>query len=191
MLLVKYLINLLLDQYFLVISSKTMKSKHPAIVAAFLLLNLGLLTSCSKSSIPVASTSGTAPDTKSTPVAKDNANSVGGPLAQKLQGKPVIVDIYASWCAACKNIAPTISQLRDKYAGKVEFVVLDVSDRATTTQAETTAKELGLSSFLTSSKAQTGSLAIIDPANGKILSQHHNNPDLVAYTKVLDPIVAK
>jgi thiol-disulfide isomerase/thioredoxin len=168
-----------------------MKSQHPALLAAFLLLSLGMLTSCSKPSTPVTSTSEAVTEAKSTPAAKENTNSVGAPLAQKLQGKPVIVDIYASWCAACKNIAPTISQLQEKYAGKVEFVVLDVSDRATTTQAETTAKELGLSSFLASSKAQTGSLAIIDPANGKILSQHHNNPDLVAYTKVLDPIVAK
>ncbi|MGF1589840.1 MAG: thioredoxin family protein, partial [Pleurocapsa sp.] len=32
--------------------------------------------------------------------------NVGGTLAQQLQGKPVVVDIYASWCSACKNIAP-------------------------------------------------------------------------------------
>jgi thiol-disulfide isomerase/thioredoxin len=38
--------------------------------------------------------------------------SVGGALASELQGKPVVVDIYASWCAACKNIAPTLSQLK-------------------------------------------------------------------------------
>jgi thiol-disulfide isomerase/thioredoxin len=30
-------------------------------------------------------------------------------LAKQLQGKPVVVDIYASWCPACKNIAPTFS----------------------------------------------------------------------------------
>ena len=46
-----------------------------------------------------------------------------GKLAQQLQGKPVVVDVYASWCSACKNIAPTLSQLKQKYAGAVNFVV--------------------------------------------------------------------
>jgi thiol-disulfide isomerase/thioredoxin len=122
---------------------------------------------------------------------KVSAASVGGPLAKKIQGKPVVVDVYASWCPACSNIAPTISQLKQKYAGKVEFVVLDVSDKSSTATAELQAKELGLSKFLTENKTQTGSLTIIDPATGNILVQHRNNPDLMAYTKVLDTAVGK
>ncbi|WP_421654421.1 TlpA family protein disulfide reductase [Leptothermofonsia sp. ETS-13] len=114
------------------------------------------------------------------------AQSVGGPLAQQLQGKPVVVNIFASWCPACKNIAPTLSQLEKDYAGKVHFVVLDVSDKATTAEAEAKVKELGLSQFLAANKAQTGSLTIIDSATGKILAQHRNNANLADYTTVLD-----
>jgi len=117
--------------------------------------------------------------------------SIGGPLAQKLQGKPVVVDVYASWCPACKNIAPTVSELKKEYDGKVEFVVLDVSDKTTTAAAEATAKELGLSKFLAENKTQTGSLTIVDPATGKILAQHRNNADKMAYTKVLDAALTK
>jgi len=118
-------------------------------------------------------------------------NSVGGTLAKKLQGKPVVIDIYASWCSACKNIAPTLSQLKKEYAGKVNFVVLDVSDKSTTAQSEAIAKELGLSNFFTANKTQTGSLTIVDPATGKILSQHRNNANKSTYTKVLDAALAK
>ncbi|MCU0541320.1 MAG: thioredoxin domain-containing protein [Oscillatoriaceae cyanobacterium Prado104] len=125
----------------------------------------------------------------SKPCASKQGN-VGGPLAKQLQGKPVVVDIYASWCAGCKNIAPTISQLKQQYAGKVHFVVLDVTDRSTTSQAETTAKQLGLSQFLAANKSQTGSLTIIDPATGNILAQHRNNPNKSAYTTVLDRALA-
>jgi len=75
-----------------------------------------------------------------------------GKLAQQLQGKPVVVDVYASWCSACKNIAPTLSQLKQKYAGAVNFVVLDVSDRASTAKSEATARKLGLSNFLLPTK---------------------------------------
>ncbi len=129
---------------------------------------------------------------KANPCASKAASaSVGGPLAQKLQGKPVVVDVYASWCPACKNIAPTVSELKKEYEGKVEFVVLDVSDKSTTATAEATAQELGLSKFLAENKTQTGSLTIVDPATGKILAQHRNNPDKTAYTQVLDAALTK
>jgi len=119
------------------------------------------------------------------------STSVGGSLAKKLQGKPVVVDIHASWCSACKNIAPTLSQLKQQYAGKVHFVVLDVSDRSTTAQSEAIARELGLSAFFDANKTQTGSLTIVDPSTGKILSQQRNNANKATYTKVLDAALAK
>jgi thiol-disulfide isomerase/thioredoxin len=132
---------------------------------------------CASKSNPCAS--------KTNPCAA-KANSVGGPLAQELQGRPVVVDVYASWCPACKNIAPTLSKLKKDYEGKVHFVVLDVSDKSTARQAETKAKQLGLSQFFEANKAQTGLLAIIDPATGNILAQHRNNANLGDYKAVLD-----
>jgi thiol-disulfide isomerase/thioredoxin len=132
---------------------------------------------CASKSNPCAS--------KTNPCAA-KANSVGGPLAQELQGKPVVVDVYASWCPACKNIAPTLSKLKKDYEGKVHFVVLDVSDKSTASQAETKAKQLGLSQFFEANKAQTGLLAIVDPATGNILAQHRNNANLGDYKTVLD-----
>jgi len=119
------------------------------------------------------------------------SNSVGGRLAQQLQGKPVVVDIYASWCPACKNIAPTVSQIKQQYAGKINFITLDVSSKASSIKAEATAKKLGLSQFFGANKTQTGSLTIVDPATGKILAQHRNNADLTAYSTVLDSAIAK
>jgi len=179
-----------------------MKIKYLATFAAFAaisLLNIGVVTARSSSSA-------TTPDTtkvtacagksnpcagKSNPCAGKSAASVGGPLAKKLQGKPVVVDIYASWCPACKNIAPTLSQLKQQYAGKVHFVVLDVSDKASTAKSEAIARELGLSDFFAANKTQTGALTIVDPATGKILAQYRNNPDKAAYSKVLNAALAK
>jgi thiol-disulfide isomerase/thioredoxin len=167
-----------------------MKLKYFAILAAISLLSL--TTACSTPSTTTPSNNVTG-ESKVDPCAgkKVSAASVGGPLAKQLQGKPVVVDVYASWCPACKNIAPTVTQLEQKYAGKVEFVVLDVSDKSTTATAEAKAKELGLSKFLTENKTQTGSLTIVDPATGNILAQHRNNPDITAYAKVLDAAISK
>jgi thiol-disulfide isomerase/thioredoxin len=117
--------------------------------------------------------------------------SAGGGLAASLQGKPVVVDIYASWCPSCKNIAPTLAALRKTYGDKATFVVLDVSDKTTTAAAEKKAKELGLSEFLTANKANTGHVEIIDPATNTTLQKYDNNADKAAYTSVLDKAIAK
>jgi thiol-disulfide isomerase/thioredoxin len=175
-----------------------MKLKYLAVLAAISLLSL--TTACSTPSATTQSNNVTG-ESKVDPCAgkkvdpcagkKVSTASAGGSLAKQLQGKPVVVDVYASWCPACENIAPTIAQLKTKYTDKVNFVVLDVSDKSSIKAAEAKAKELGLSEFLGSSKTQTGSLAIIDPATGNILAQHRNNPDLMAYTKVLDAAISK
>ncbi len=187
-----------------------MKIRYFAMLAVVSLLSLGAIASCSSSKTAQTSTS---PSTevvtnpcaskanpcasKANPCASkanpcaSKANSVGAPLAQELQGKPVVVDVFATWCAACKNIAPTLSQLEKDYEGKVHFVVLDVSDKLTISQAEAQAKQLGLSQFLAANKAQTGLLTIIDPATGNILAQHRNNPNLADYKTVLDKALTK
>jgi len=146
-----------------------MKAKHLTSLAAISLLSLGTAIA----------------------LVKPESIQLGGPLVKKLHGKPVVVDIYASWCPACQNIAPTLSQLKRDYAGKVHFVVLDVSDRSSTSRSEAIAKELGLSAFFAANKTQTGSLTIVDPSTGKVLSQHRNNANKATYTKVLDAALSK
>jgi thiol-disulfide isomerase/thioredoxin len=107
-------------------------------------------------------------------------------LAQQLQGKPVVVDIYASWCPACRNIAPTLSQLKQKYKNKVNFVVFDVRYHESVADSNRMARKLGLTQFFNAHKAQTSTVAIIDPATGKILKQFRNNANLAEYTAILD-----
>lgn len=119
------------------------------------------------------------------------ASSPAGPLARQLQGKPVVVDVYASWCPACRNIAPTLAQLRQTYANRVHFVVFDVSDKAKAEASLANAQRLGLAGFLKTNRTQTGLVAIIDPATGRILSQQRNNADASAYTTVLNKALAK
>jgi len=112
-------------------------------------------------------------------------------LSPTLQGKPVVVDIYATWCPACKTIAPTLSQLKKQYQGKVNFVVLDVSDKNTTKMAEAKAKELGLTNFLEMNKTQTATVAIIDPATGRVVEQFRKNANAADYTKVINGEISR
>jgi thiol-disulfide isomerase/thioredoxin len=127
---------------------------------------------------------------------QQNSTSVNAPvttiaqaLSKKYQGKPVVVEIYASWCPACKNVAPTVAQLKRQYAGRANFLVLDVTDQGSTSKSQKVAQQAGLSQFFSQNISQTGLVAIIDPATGSILAQHRNNPDASDYTSVLDAAI--
>jgi thiol-disulfide isomerase/thioredoxin len=59
---------------------------------------------------------------KTKPCAGKKAANVGSSLAKQLHGKPVVVDIYASWCPACANIAPTVSKIKQQYGNKIRDI---------------------------------------------------------------------
>jgi thiol-disulfide isomerase/thioredoxin len=187
----------------------TMKIQYLALLTAAMLMTTGVLTSCSTTqstdtaakteacaakSKPCAAKADPCAAKKTDPCAAKPAaatSGASGKLAASLQGKPVIVDIFADWCPACKNIAPALADLKKTYGDKATFVVLDVSDAAKVKASAAKAKELGLSAFFTANKAQTGRVSIIDPATGKSLSDYNNEPNTAAYSNVLDKAIAK
>jgi thiol-disulfide isomerase/thioredoxin len=177
-----------------------MKINYLAQVIALSFIGGLTLASCSTTAVdPCAGKSnGTASSTKTDPCAGKkkvetaaSETSVGNPLAKEIQTKPVVVYVHASWCAACKNIAPTIAQFKQKYAGKVEFVTLDVTNKADTSATEAMAKKLGLDKFFKENQSKTASVAIVDPVTGNISATYQNNPNLDEYVKVTDEAIAK
>lgn len=41
---------------------------------------------------------------------------------------PVVADFYATWCGPCRQLAPTMDNLADQYAGKIKFVKVNVDE---------------------------------------------------------------
>ena len=42
--------------------------------------------------------------------------------------KPVLLDFWAGWCGPCKMLSPIVSQIADKYDGKVKVGKVNVDD---------------------------------------------------------------
>ncbi|HWX40074.1 MAG TPA: thioredoxin [Blastocatellia bacterium] len=47
---------------------------------------------------------------------------------------PVLVDFWAEWCQPCRQLAPTVEAVAQKYEGKARFVKLNVDDSGQTAQ---------------------------------------------------------
>ena len=74
--------------------------------------------------------------------------------------KPTVVIIKAEWCSACQKVDPIMQELMKEYGGKVNFVMLDVTNDETTAQAAAKAKSMGLSRFFEANKKMTSTVAV-------------------------------
>ncbi len=43
-----------------------------------------------------------------------------------LANKPVVLDIYATWCGPCRRLSPILNELATEYNGKIDFYKIDL-----------------------------------------------------------------
>lgn len=98
--------------------------------------------------------------------------------------KPTVAIIRADWCSACKELEPVMSELMRDYKGKLNFVMLDVTNDDTTAKAAATAKSLGLTSFFEANKKSTSTVGVFK--NKKQLFKTTHNSDRSAFVSAFD-----
>ena len=95
--------------------------------------------------------------------------------------KPTVVIIKAEWCSACQKVDPIMQELMKEYDGKVNFVMLDVTNDETTAQAAAKAKSLGLSRFFEANKKMTSTVAVFKGKKQTFsTAKNYNKSDYVA-----------
>ena len=52
------------------------------------------------------------------------------------QGKPMVLDFWATWCGPCRKIAPSIQELADQYEGQVIVGKVNIEEEADDLVAE-------------------------------------------------------
>jgi thiol-disulfide isomerase/thioredoxin len=58
-----------------------------------------------------------------------NANGGSGTVSLRdYRGKPVVVDLFASWCTACQDELPILAAASHQYAGRITFIGVDSQD---------------------------------------------------------------
>lgn len=82
-----------------------------------------LLGQGSKPKEPEAAKQAASGATQSKPFAVTDATFAADVLQSDT---PVLVDFWATWCAPCRAIAPSLEQLAQQYAGQVKIAKLDV-----------------------------------------------------------------
>lgn len=47
---------------------------------------------------------------------------------------PVLVDVWAPWCAPCRTVGPVVEQLADEYSGRVKVAKVDIDANGETAE---------------------------------------------------------
>jgi thiol-disulfide isomerase/thioredoxin len=71
-------------------------------------------------------------------------NGAGSIDLRNFRGKPVVVDLFASWCTACEDELPVLAAASRQYAGEVTFIGVDSED---TGDGLAMARRLGIGSW--------------------------------------------
>lgn len=120
----------------------------------------------------------------------DKMDKMSGSMDKMSHAKTTVAVIRADWCSACQKLEPTLSQLKEQYKDRINFVVLDVTTDESTRLATATARKHGLAKFFAANKKNTSTVVVLDSKH-KILFKTDHNDNREAYVKAFDDAIAK
>ena len=88
-------------------------------------------------------------DAREDAISLDGEDLAGDPLAvEDFRGKPVVLVVWGSWCAPCRDEAPDVVGAAEELGDDVQFVGINIRDASTAqAQAFTRKFDVGFPSF--------------------------------------------
>lgn len=104
--------------------------------------------------------------------------------------KPFVVKLHAQWCSVCQATKDEWEHIRQEYEGRVNLVVFDATDEASTASSVAEAQRLGLHSVLESYQGATGMVLVVDPASRTVLAALGGILSTDSYRAAIDAALA-
>jgi thiol-disulfide isomerase/thioredoxin len=103
--------------------------------------------------------------------------------------RPYVVKVHAQWCAVCMVTKGTWAKLQAVYAGRVNLLVFDLTNKETTEASRTEAKRLGLEDFFEAHSGEVGSVYVLDGASKEVKGKISGSRDLAKYSVPIDDLL--
>ena len=101
-------------------------------------------------------------------------------------GRPYVVKLHAQWCPYCMLTRDVWSQIEATYRDKVNFVVFDFTNHASTDAARAEATRLGLEGFFDEYAGATGLVVVLDGRTKQVAAEIGGWQDFEAYRVAID-----
>jgi thiol-disulfide isomerase/thioredoxin len=100
--------------------------------------------------------------------------------------RPFVVKLHAQWCPVCMMTKSVWSQIERTDSGRVNLVVFDFTNDATTVATRAEAKRLGLEKAFDENAGSTGSILILDGRTREVTTSIHGSRDFAEYRAAID-----
>jgi thiol-disulfide isomerase/thioredoxin len=100
--------------------------------------------------------------------------------------RPFVVKLHAQWCPVCMMTKDVWTQIERTYSGRVNLVVFDFTNDATTAVSRAEAKRIGLEAAVDENAGSTGTILILDGGTREDTSSIHGSRDYAEYRAAID-----
>lgn len=111
--------------------------------------------------------------------------------ADEAGGRPWVVKLHARWCPVCMVTKDVWAGIEAAYGGRVNLLVLDFTNEATTTASEAEARRLGLDGVLRDYYGASGIVLVLDTESHAVRSEIAGSLDWDDYTAAIDAAIAR
>lgn len=100
--------------------------------------------------------------------------------------RPYVVKLHAQWCPVCMMTKGVWSDIAATYATRVNLVVFDFTNQATTDTSKAEAARLGLEKFFDENAGWTGTIVVLDARTKEATASIHGGRDFAEYRAAID-----